>query len=79
MGDAVRLRSLVARAGFEPNADGSRTDVLHLLGDDGEAVGQHLAANIANFFDHDDCEGGTSPEVPYYSYTSGGVGRGVRE
>jgi hypothetical protein len=27
--------------------------VFHLLGDDGEAVGQHLTANIANFFDHD--------------------------
>jgi hypothetical protein len=26
--------------------------VLHLLGDDGEAVGQHLTANIANFFYH---------------------------
>jgi hypothetical protein len=27
--------------------------VFHLLGDDGEAVRQHLAANVANFFDHD--------------------------
>jgi hypothetical protein len=33
--------------------------VLHLLGDDGEAVRQHLAANIANFFDHDFSWGGT--------------------
>ncbi len=50
MGDAVRLRRLVARTGLKPNADGSRADVLHLLGDHGEAVGQHLTANIANFF-----------------------------
>jgi hypothetical protein len=28
--------------------------VFHLLGDDGEAVGQHLSANIANFFYHCD-------------------------
>jgi uncharacterized protein YjbI with pentapeptide repeats len=27
--------------------------VLHLLGDDGESVGQHLTTNIANFFSHD--------------------------
>ena len=52
MGDAVRLRSFVARTGFEPNADGSRADVLHLLGDYGEAVGQHLTTNIADFFYH---------------------------
>jgi hypothetical protein len=26
--------------------------VLHLLGDDGEPVRQHLTANIANFFYH---------------------------
>jgi hypothetical protein len=28
--------------------------VLHLLGNDGEAVGQHLAANVSNFFYHVD-------------------------
>ena len=38
VGDAVRLRRLVARAGFEPNADRGRADVLHLLGDNGQAV-----------------------------------------
>ena len=38
MRDAIRLRSFVARAGFEPNADRGGADVLHLLGDDGEAV-----------------------------------------
>jgi hypothetical protein len=39
VGNAVRLRSFVAGTGLEPNADGSRTDVFHLLGDHGEAVG----------------------------------------
>jgi len=52
VGDAVCLRRFIARTGLEPDADGSRADVLHLLGDDGEAVGQHLAANVANFFYH---------------------------
>lgn len=39
--------------------------MLHLLGDDGEAVRQHLAANIANFFDHDvvSCSAGPSRGV----------------
>jgi hypothetical protein len=53
--------------------------VLHLLGDDGEAMRQHLTANIANFFYHNDVlrlDRGTCPEVPYYSYTSGGMGCG---
>jgi hypothetical protein len=52
MGDAVDLRRLVAGTGLEPNADGGGADVLHLLGDDGEAVGQHLTPNIADFFCH---------------------------
>ena len=52
MRDAVRLRRLIAGTGLEPNADGSRADVLHLLGDYGEAVGQHLTTNIADFFYH---------------------------
>src|SRR5580700_197331 len=53
VGDAVRLRRLIAGTSFEPNADGSRADVLHLLSDYGEAVGQYLATNVANFFYHD--------------------------
>src|ERR1019366_6976382 len=76
VGDAVRLRSLVARTGFEPDADGSRADVLHLLGDDGEAVGQHLAADIANFFDHDFYEGWNFPRryATILTHLAGGVG-----
>ena len=54
MGDAVRLRGLVARASFQPDADRGGTDMLHLLGDDGEAVGQNLTTDIADFFYHDD-------------------------
>jgi hypothetical protein len=54
--NAVGLRSLVARASLQPNADGRRADVFHLLGDDGKAVGQNLTANIANFFYHVDIE-----------------------
>jgi hypothetical protein len=73
--DAVRLRGLVARTGLKPNADRGRADVLHLLGDHGEAVRQHLAANIANFFYHDEHKDGTSPEVRYYSYISERVAR----
>ena len=48
------LRCLIARAGLKPNADRSRADVLHLLGNNGEAVGQNLTANIADFFYHGD-------------------------
>jgi hypothetical protein len=56
MGDAVRLRRFVARTGFKPNADRGGADVLHLLGDDGETMGQNLTADIANFFYHVDIE-----------------------
>jgi hypothetical protein len=41
--------------------------VLHLLSDDGEAVRQHLTANIADFFCHDDVS--NSP----FSWQSGGL------
>jgi hypothetical protein len=40
----------VARTGFEPDADCDRANVRHLLGDDGEAVGQHLFTDTAGFF-----------------------------
>ena len=53
--------------------------MLHLLGDDGEAVRQHLTANIADFFYHDLVLIPESAlEVLYYSYISGGVGWGAR-
>jgi hypothetical protein len=53
--------------------------VLHLLGDDGEAVGQHLTADIANFFYHVDAKAELPKKVLYYSYTSGEAGWGVRQ
>ncbi len=52
MGDAVPFGIFVARSGLQPNADGSRADVLHLLGNDGQAVGQFLTTNIADFLSH---------------------------
>ena len=48
--------------------------MLHLLGDDGEAVGQHLAADAANFFYHEYAGAELPQKVPYYSYTFGGWG-----
>src|SRR5271167_3625919 len=54
MGDAVRFGVFVARTRLEPDADGGGADVLHLLGDDGQAVGQLLTTNIADFFGHRD-------------------------
>jgi hypothetical protein len=46
--------------------------VLHLLGDDGEAVRQHLTTNIADFFYHDlFLIADPTLKVLYYSHTSG--------
>ncbi len=47
--------------------------MLHLLGDDGEAVGQHLTTDIADFFYHGDTSR-TPWKVLYYSYTFEGGG-----
>jgi len=50
--DAVPVRVFVARTGLQPYADGSGAEVLHALGDDGEAVRQHLTTYAADFFRH---------------------------
>ena len=50
MGDAVPFGVFVARTGLQPDSDGGRADMLHLLGDDGQPVGQLLTTNIADFF-----------------------------
>jgi hypothetical protein len=50
--NAIPFRILIARAGLEPDANRYRADVLHLLGDDGQAIRQNLTANIASFFYH---------------------------
>ena len=52
MGDAVPFGIFVARTGLQPDTNRGGADVLHLLGDDGKAVGQFLATNIAHFFGH---------------------------
>ncbi len=52
MGDAVPFGIFVARTGLQPDTDRGGADVLHLLGDDGQAVGQLLTTNIADFFGH---------------------------
>jgi len=62
----------------EPVSSGA--DVLHLLGDDGEAVGQHLTTNIADFFYHDlVLIADPALKVLYYSYTSGRARWGVQQ
>ena len=47
VGDTIPLRIFVARAAFYPNSNRDRTNVLHLLGDQGQPVGEHLTADIA--------------------------------
>ena len=56
MRDAVDRRIFVARAGLHPDAHRYRTNVVHLLGNDGETVGEHLTLNIAKFFYHSACQ-----------------------
>jgi hypothetical protein len=46
--DAVDLRGLIARAGFDPDAHGDRAQMLHAFGEDDEAVGEHGAAQVAD-------------------------------
>ena len=52
MRDAVDRRLFVTRAGLHPDAQRHRANVVHLLGDDGETVGQHLTLDVAKFFYH---------------------------
>ena len=52
MGDAIPFGIFVAGTGLQPDTNRGGADVLHLLGDDGQAVGQFLTTNIAHFFGH---------------------------
>ena len=52
MGDAVDQRILMPRSGLDPDAHRDRADVIHLFGQDGQAVGQDLALDVAQFFNH---------------------------
>ena len=45
--DAVGLRGLAARAGFDPDAHGDGAQMLHALGQNDQAVGQYSTAKIA--------------------------------
>jgi len=47
-----------SREPFQAKCRWKPTDVLHLLGDHGEAVRQYLTTDVANFFYHrnDECE-----------------------
>src|SRR5436309_9849805 len=47
VGDAVSLSFFVARSGLNPYPNGSGTNLLHFLGEDGEAIRQHLTTNIS--------------------------------
>src|SRR5579862_3174860 len=52
MGDAIPFRIFVARSGLQPDANRSGADVLHLLGNYREPIGQLLTTNIAHFLSH---------------------------
>jgi hypothetical protein len=50
--DAVKFRLLIARARLQPDTDRNGTNVRHLFGDNGQAVGEDLSTNAAGFFYH---------------------------
>src|SRR2546423_14953917 len=52
MRDTIPGEVFVARTGLQPNPDGDGTNMLHLFGDDGQAVWQCRALNVAIFI-HD--------------------------
>jgi hypothetical protein len=47
VGDAVDFSSFTSRAGFDPDAHGDRTQVIHSLGQHDEAIRQYSAAKIS--------------------------------
>src|SRR6476620_6580010 len=49
MRNAIPLLVFVAGSGLNPDSDRDRTDVLHLLGDYGEPVGEHLTPDVSAF------------------------------
>src|SRR5581483_1665054 len=51
MRDPVVLGVLVARSGFDPNADGYGAYVFHLLGQNGQTIGKDCALDVARFVD----------------------------
>ena len=53
MRDAVPLGILVAGAGFDPDADRNRADVLHLFGDNRETIRQHFTPDMSYIVNHE--------------------------
>src|SRR6476646_9878045 len=62
MGNPVPLRIFVARTGLQPDADRRRSDMLHLLRNNGEPVGEFLTAYIADFLGHENASARRRPE-----------------
>ena len=52
MRDTIPLRVFVARAGFYPDTDRDGANMLHLLGDHSETVGQNLAPDLPYVVNH---------------------------
>ena len=50
--DAVPLQVFVAGTGLDPDPDRGGANVLHLLGDEDQPVGQDLATYVADFLNH---------------------------
>jgi len=52
MRDAIPFSVFIAGARFQPDADGNRAEVRHLLRDHGQAIRQRAAMNVAGLFYH---------------------------
>ncbi len=68
MGNAVPLQVFIARPGLDPYPDRGGANVLHLLGDEGQPVGQDLATYIPNFLDHELLSTGSGANGPVNSH-----------
>src|ERR1700756_4638967 len=53
MRDPIPFGIFVARTGLQPHSDRRRPNVLHLLGNHRQTVGQFLTANVADFLSHE--------------------------
>ena len=70
MRNAVPLQVFIARPGLDPDTNGDRPDMLHLLGQNNQTVGENFAMDIALLFNHISCQpiAGRS-SFPKYCYT----------
>jgi hypothetical protein len=53
MRNTVPLQIFIARASLNPDTNGDRSDMLHLLGQNDQTVGENFAMNVALLFNHD--------------------------